>query len=152
LEVHPSEPAVPFVKDLLWAAGGLGWPSLAGVINSDILVTEELFERLQEAVGRHDVVICHRTDIPTLDTPPELGAPAVVHRSADGFFFGNDALAELHRSFPDYLLAHPYWDTDLIWWSAAMGYDVRRLRNHEILHLEHPRYWRCWWWCSRSSN
>jgi len=127
----------PFIREMMRyaIAQDCEW---AGVMNSDVIISEPLFDVLQ--LTACNVVSLHVSDIPC---PPEdadtIYTPYVRHNtlSTDGLFIRGEAIPEFLRSFPDYTLGTG-WDHGLVYWIRRYKHLRAVVTNkHECLHVAH---------------
>ena len=133
---------LPFFRDMLdVAVAGLPPDGWGGILNSDIVVTQEFFDLFERLNRDMRVVICHRTDVRHLDTDPGQGQKVNQRTCTDGVFVRPDMWAKHRLELPDYILGEPLWDTGFIFWTKLRKLPTFHMGNHELLHVRHGRFW-----------
>jgi hypothetical protein len=133
---------LPYMHDMLdVATSGLADTDWGGILNSDIVVTQEFFDIFDRIGDDIQAVICHRTDVLHLDTDPEQGMKVNQQTCTDGVLVRAGLWRERKGELPGYVLGEPYWDTGFIFWTKLKKIPTFHMGNHELLHVRHGRQW-----------
>lgn len=104
-----------------------------GFLNSDIIVTPQLWERLDSHnQNRRKLVIVQRADSKTGEINLD---------GADGFFVRRTLIQTYLNHSPDWVIGEPCWDTGLRWWCRGYGINPALIRDGEALHVDHEQGW-----------
>lgn len=152
-DTEVSEKQVPFVKDMVCKAVAQEEARYYGFVNADIILAPHFATALAHCNTTHaEIIMIHRTDVDNLldveevirsENPWdfEIGKKVNYLNSMDGILMTIDVIHTFLKTFPDFVIAEPWWDTAAIYWARQSGFRFVHLNENQALHVKHPQQW-----------
>lgn len=122
---------LPYLKDLMDYSASLSTSpdDYIGFMNSDIILAKTFFDSVKKYEAIHHVFFLKVVDIPSVEEL-YVQRPRPYPYTVDAFLIRASLWAKDRYTCPDFVLAEPYWDPGIIFWS------VNKEHGYKILDWE----------------
>lgn len=135
--------SLPFIPEIMaqlahrCSEAGTRW---IGFVNSDIIITQRMIDRLLAAPKEIKAILCHRTDV---EKPGgELLDENSLRNGIDGMFLEWQTWDRLKHTYPDWVLGEPGWGQGTQEWVTFHQVPHEYMGDHELLHVKHKAFWK----------